>query len=186
MRRRPLFHLFKKADSIFLPITQKSNKLQKKIQDKKHQTNSEYALVLRHLQAFRSIYGYIKLKTLKHIAKNVGKTLFIGHLERRADVLLYRSSFAPSLWAARQLVHHGHVQVNANTLKASGYTLKPGDILSVHKPMNHKTISTKVPTHIQIDYGARRLILLSTPQSIDYPAIIDFNLVWKGLNVKGL
>ena len=36
----------------------------------------------------------------------------IGLLERRLDMIVYRAKFAPTIWAARQLVSHGHIRVN--------------------------------------------------------------------------
>ena len=36
----------------------------------------------------------------------------IGLLERRLDMIVYRAKFAPTIFAARQLVSHGHIRVN--------------------------------------------------------------------------
>jgi small subunit ribosomal protein S4 len=36
----------------------------------------------------------------------------IGLLERRLDAVVYRAKFAPTIFAARQLVNHGHIYVN--------------------------------------------------------------------------
>ena len=41
----------------------------------------------------------------------------IGLLERRLDVVVYRAKFAPTIWAARQLVNHGHIRVNGKKLQ---------------------------------------------------------------------
>ena len=36
----------------------------------------------------------------------------IGLLERRLDMIVYRAKFAPTIFAARQIVSHGHISVN--------------------------------------------------------------------------
>jgi small subunit ribosomal protein S4 len=52
-------------------------------------------------------------------------------LESRLDNVVYRLGFADSRAQARQLVQHGHIDLNGRRTKASSALLKPGDVVSV-------------------------------------------------------
>ncbi|KAJ3372088.1 mitochondrial 37S ribosomal protein nam9 [Allomyces arbusculus] len=59
------------------------------------------------------------------------QALTFAPLERRLDVALFRSTFAPSVYAARQMVSHGKVMVNGKKCKQPSYLLKDGDMYTV-------------------------------------------------------
>jgi small subunit ribosomal protein S4 len=52
-------------------------------------------------------------------------------LERRLDNAVYRAGFSTSRRQARQLVNHGHIQVNDRKVDIPSYQVKPGDTISV-------------------------------------------------------
>src|SRR3546814_11902716 len=51
----------------------------------------------------------------------------IGLLEQRLDMIVYRAKFAPTIFAARQLVSHGHVRVNGVKCNIASRRVVPGD-----------------------------------------------------------
>src|SRR3546814_17887104 len=51
----------------------------------------------------------------------------IGLLEQRLDMIVYRAKFAPTIFAARQLVSHGHVRVNGVECNIASRRVVPGD-----------------------------------------------------------
>src|SRR6202167_3104317 len=55
----------------------------------------------------------------------------IGLLERRLDAVVYRAKFVPTPFAARQLVRHGHVEVNGRRVTVASYQVKEGDTLEL-------------------------------------------------------
>ena len=55
----------------------------------------------------------------------------IGLLERRLDMVVYRAKFAPTIWAARQLVNHGHVRVNGKKLNIASARVGVGDVVEL-------------------------------------------------------
>jgi small subunit ribosomal protein S4 len=59
-----------------------------------------------------------------------GENLFVL-LERRLDNVVYRLRFAASRSQARQLVLHGHVQVNGRRVNVPSYLVKPEDIIEI-------------------------------------------------------
>ena len=54
-------------------------------------------------------------------------------LERRLDNVVYKLNFAPSRKAARQLISHGHINVNGRKVNISDYTTKIGDKITIKK-----------------------------------------------------
>jgi small subunit ribosomal protein S4 len=52
-------------------------------------------------------------------------------LERRLDNAVYRAGFSTSRRQARQLVNHGHIEVNGRKVDIPSYQVKPGDSISV-------------------------------------------------------
>src|ERR1700760_2580286 len=52
-------------------------------------------------------------------------------LERRLDAVVYRLKFAPTPFAARQIVNHGHIRVNGKRVNISSYQIKDNDVISI-------------------------------------------------------
>ncbi len=93
---------------------------------------SDYALALAEKQKLRFQYGVLEKQFRRyfHIALNkrgvTGETL-LQLLETRVDNVVFRMGFAKTRAAARQMVSHGHVQINGRKLDVSSANLKPGD-----------------------------------------------------------
>ena len=51
-------------------------------------------------------------------------------LERRLDNVVRRAALARTIWQARQLVAHGHVNVNGKRVDRPSYSVEPGDLVS--------------------------------------------------------
>ncbi len=92
---------------------------------------SEYAKQLREKQKVKRMYGltesqfrntYVKASTLPGMK---GTNLLVA-LETRLDNIVYRMGFAASRRAARQLVCHGHVEVNGKRVDIPSYKVVPG------------------------------------------------------------
>ncbi|MGP1413516.1 MAG: 30S ribosomal protein S4 [Bacillales bacterium] len=99
---------------------------------------SEYGKQLNEKQKLRSLYGvnerqFRRLFILATKREDVTGLAFMRILESRLDNLVYRSNFAPTRRAARQLVNHGHINVNGNRVDIASYLCKPGDIISVRE-----------------------------------------------------
>jgi len=65
-------------------------------------------------------------------------------LERRLDNVVYRSGFAVSRRAARQLVSHGHFELNGRRVDIPSIRVKAGDIITVRP----KSTKSEYFTHI--------------------------------------
>lgn len=99
---------------------------------------SDYGLQLREKQKARRIYGVLERQFRRYYAealKRPGMTgvTLLGILERRLDNVVYRLGFAESRAQARQLVRHGHFEVNGRKTNIPSMILRPGDVVAVRQ-----------------------------------------------------
>jgi len=97
---------------------------------------SGYALQLREKQKVRRSYGILERQFRRHFdtaAKRAGKTSdnLLQLLEMRLDNLVYRLGFGDSRAQARQLVAHGHFEVNGRKTDIPSFIARPGDVIAV-------------------------------------------------------
>ena len=105
-----------------------------------------YGLQLREKQKVRRIYGVLEAQFRNTFAKAVkmkGITgeMLLGTLERRLDSVIYPMGLGASRSQARQIVRHGHIQVNGRKVNIPSFIVKPGDEISVRESSkNNPTI----------------------------------------------
>jgi small subunit ribosomal protein S4 len=97
---------------------------------------SEYLLQLREKQKARRYYGLLEKQFRGYYDKASRRSGITGEellrmLETRLDNVVYRLGFAASRAQARQLVRHGHFQVNGRRVNIPSYQVKPNDIVNV-------------------------------------------------------
>ena len=104
---------------------------------------SDYALQLREKQKARRIYGLMERQFRRYFREAqksrglTGSALLIL-LERRLDNVVYRLGFADSRAQARQLVRHGHFDVNGRKTDIPSFLCKPGDEIRVRQNSRNK------------------------------------------------
>lgn len=97
---------------------------------------SEYGVQLREKQKLKRMWGMMERQFKSYFLKAArrkgvtGETL-LQHLELRLDSIVYRLGFSTSRWGARQLVLHGHIQVNGNKVDRPSFRLKIGDKIGI-------------------------------------------------------
>src|SRR6516165_2115170 len=97
---------------------------------------SEYGIRLREKQKLKRFYGVFERQFRRYYElasrspENTGEQL-LSILERRLDNVVHRLGWAPSRAAARQLVAHGHVNVNGHSCDIPSMLLKAGDTVTV-------------------------------------------------------
>lgn len=95
---------------------------------------SQYAIQLREKQKVKRLYGLLERQFSKLMSEasrsqgQSGETL-LRLLEQRADNVVYRAGFALSRRAARQLMTHGHFELNGRRVDIPSIRLQPGDTL---------------------------------------------------------
>ncbi|MSQ94715.1 MAG: 30S ribosomal protein S4 [Gemmataceae bacterium] len=97
---------------------------------------TEYGERLREKQKLKRFYGLLERQFRRYFdlaarsTENTGEAL-LSLLERRLDNVVHRIGFAPSRAGARQLVAHGHIQVNGKNCDIPSLVLKAGDKVGV-------------------------------------------------------
>jgi small subunit ribosomal protein S4 len=105
---------------------------------------SEYSIQLREKQKLRRIYGVLEGQFRRYFqmadrAKDVTGEVLLQLLERRLDNMVYRLGFATSRTEARQLVRHGHFQVNGRKVDIPSYLVRAGDVVMVREKSRQVT-----------------------------------------------
>ena len=106
---------------------------------------SEYLVQLREKQKARRYYGVMEKQFRGYYDKANRKTGVTGEnllrlLEKRLDNVIYRMGFGASRAQARQLVRHGHFQVNGRRVTIPSYQVRPGDEITLHHNRSEELI----------------------------------------------
>lgn len=148
------------------------------------------------LQAKQKLKGYYNMQErqfrrfyaeARRVKGDTGQNL-INLLERRLDAVVYRAKLAPTIFAARQLVSHGHIAINGKRCNIASCKINDNDVISfVDDGMKQSqallTAQAQgfrdVPEYIQFDAGAVSAKFIRTPQLADvpYPVQMQPNLV---------
>jgi small subunit ribosomal protein S4 len=119
------------------------------------QKPSQYSIRLKEKQKLRFNYGVNEKQLVNYVKKarrsqgSTGEKL-LQLLEMRLDTIIFRSGFAPTLRAARQLVTHGHICVNNEQVTIPSYQCKPGDSFVVK---NKKASRQLVQSYFDQTFG---------------------------------
>jgi len=97
-----------------------------------------YGIQLREKQKVKRMYGVQERQFRTYFAKaartkGITGSSLLQMLETRLDSVVYRLGFASSRAMARQLVAHGHIQVNGRKLTVASATVKPGKIVALRE-----------------------------------------------------
>ena len=97
-----------------------------------------YGLQLREKQKARRVYGLLEVQfrnLFEKASKMKGITgeQLLGMLERRLDNVIYRMGFGTSRPQCRQIVRHGHVQVNGRKVNIPSFLVKLNDVVEVRE-----------------------------------------------------
>jgi small subunit ribosomal protein S4 len=152
---------------------------------------SEYAHQLREKQKVKRIYGVAEkpfrnlFEKASHQTGITGENLLVA-LESRLDNIVYRMGFGASRKEARQLIRHGHVQVNARKVDIPSFSVNPGDevriapkskdILPVAASLAAKTRPTSV-AWLAVDEGSRTGRMVGRPSRAEIPLAVQEQLI---------
>ena len=154
---------------------------------------SDFGLQLRAKQKLKGYYGNITekqfSKTYEEASRRKGSSSenLIGLLESRLDAVVYRAKFVPTVFAARQFVNHGHVQVNGKRVNIASYRVKIGDIVSVRERSRNMALVLEAlqlaerdtPDYIEVDPRAMTAKFIRVPDLAEVPYTVKMepNLV---------
>ena len=153
---------------------------------------SDYGLQLKAKQKLKGYYGEVTEKQFKRTYQEAdsmkGDTSqnLIGLLERRLDAVVYRAKFAPTVFAARQLVSHGHIRVNGVKCNIASRRIAAGDEISLSPKAQEMALVIEaqslaerdIPEYVATD-GASKVTFTRVPtlDEVPYPVKMEPNLV---------
>ena len=154
---------------------------------------SDFGLQLRAKQKLKGYYGDLTEKQFRRIFAEAerlrGDTgeMLVGLLERRLDAVVYRAKFVPTIFAARQFVNHGHVEVNGKRVNIPSYRVKEGDVISVREKSRQMVLVLEsvglaerdVPDYLEVDHQKMTATFTRMPGLSDIPYAVQMepNLV---------
>ncbi len=151
---------------------------------------SDYAKQLLEKQKLRLNYG-VSERQLRRLMKEAraaklatGEKL-IELLERRLDNVVFRSGFAPTIPAARQLVNHGHLRVNGRRVDIASFRVRIGDELTLRDRSKNLNIVVEAfesqapmkPEWIDVGVNDRKSKVRDIPTKDTVPFPLDVQLV---------
>jgi small subunit ribosomal protein S4 len=154
---------------------------------------SDFGIQLRAKQKLKGYYGNLTEKQFSRIyqeaARRKGNTSenLIALLESRLDAIVYRTKFAPTPFASRQLVNHGHVLVNGKRVNIPSYRCKPEDKIEIRERSRNMALILEavgsperdLPDYIELDakHLSARFIRAPELAEVPYPVKMEPNLV---------
>jgi len=140
--------------------------------------SSEFQQQLKERKKLSIFYGHLSKKQLKNLlsqsksSQGYFSLYFFSILERRLDVLLYRSGLVKNILTARQLISHKKIMVNNQFINIASYQVNPGDIISIKSNKKNEIISP-LKEIIQVKFKKRR-----------YHLTIPENFIYKIQNIR--
>ncbi|MEJ2732735.1 MAG: 30S ribosomal protein S4 [Anaerolineae bacterium] len=115
---------------------------------------SDYGLQLRAKQKARRVYGVLERQFRRYFReaerrRGLTGTNLLVILESRLDNVVYRLGFAASRPQARQLVRHGHFEVNGRKVNIPSYLVQPGDVVGVRTASRSKAIFKEIALDLE-------------------------------------
>lgn len=154
---------------------------------------TDYGVQLLAKQKLKGYYGNLNERQFRRLfqkaAQMRGDTSqnIIGLLESRLDAVVYRMKFAATVFAARQLISHGHVMVNGKIVNIASYQVSEGDVVEIRNKSKEiaviiaATQSTErdLPTYVDVDLKALKGTYVHIPklEDVPYPVSMEPNIV---------
>ncbi len=149
----------------------------------------DYGIRLTEKQKLRHHYSVLEKQFRRYVAEasrrkgNTGENLLVL-LEQRLDNVVRRAGFVRTIWAARQMVVHGHVLVNGKKLDRPSYQINPGDVISLRDRIhtlareNMESMAGHiVPGWMDVSPAELNAKVLSAPTSDQIPFDVNTNLI---------
>ena len=149
-----------------------------------------YGSRLVEKQKLRAFYGIAERQMRRYVTEAMRRqgptgTNLLQLLETRLDATVFRLGFAPSIWAARQLVGHGHVLVNGSRVDIPSYQVRPGETITISERMKRSRQmavwaergAILPPPYLELDRDAMSGRLARLPTRDEIPIPIDDRLI---------
>ena len=159
--------------------------------DRRPKRQSGYGLRLREKQKVRRIYGVLERQFRNYFDKAAEMRGVTGEnllqlLERRLDNVVHRAGLGSSRAQARQVVLHGHIQVNGRKVNIPSYLVKAGDVVEVREAHRNRknilearelTAHQLAPPWLELDRENFRARVLLLPRREDIALPLQEQLI---------
>ena len=149
----------------------------------------DYGVRKDEKQKLRYHYSVLEKQFRRYVGEasrrrgNTGEVL-LQLLEQRLDNVVRRAGLTRTIWAARQMVVHGHVHVNGAKVDRPSYAIKPGDVISlrerIHKLARENMESMAghiVPDWLELNPSELSVRIAAVPTSDQIPFDVNTNLI---------
>ena len=149
----------------------------------------DYGLRLNEKQKLRYHYGILEKQFRRAVQESKRRKGNSGEvrlqlLEQRLDNVCRRAGVVRTIWAARQLVAHGHVIVNGRKTDRPSFSVKVGDVITF-KPGIHKMLRENmesvvghiVPEWLDFTPADLSIKVVALPTSDQVPFDVNTNLI---------
>jgi small subunit ribosomal protein S4 len=149
-----------------------------------------FGVQLREKQKAKRIYGVLETQFRRYFyaaerEKGITGENLLKHLERRLDNVVHRLGFAASRREGRQMVAHGHFEVNGRKVSVPSYLVRVGDVVrarSTSKMLariddNVNAGRGQVPPWLELEAGDRKGVVRSFPLREDIQVQVTEQLI---------
>jgi small subunit ribosomal protein S4 len=152
---------------------------------------SEYGIQLREKQKAKRTYGILESQFRKYFEiadrkKGVTGETLLQILESRLDNVVFRLGLGSSRPESRQLVRHGHFEVNGRKVNIPSYLVKPGDVIQIReksrnldkmKELLDIATTRVIPKWLSLDADRFRATVLHLPSREDIDVPVQEHLI---------
>ena len=154
---------------------------------------TDYGVQLLAKQKLKGYYGNLNERQFRRIFQRASQMRgdtsqnIIGLLESRLDAIVYRMKFAMTVFAARQLISHGHIMVNGKIVNIASYQVSEGDVIEIRAKSKENAVILEavqsserdLPTYVDVDQSALKGTFVHVPklEDVPYPVSMEPNIV---------
>jgi small subunit ribosomal protein S4 len=154
---------------------------------------TDYGVQLLAKQKMKGYYGNLTERQFRRVYQKASRMKgdsaqnIVGLLESRLDAVVYRMKFASTVFAARQLVSHGHVKVNGSVVNIASCLVGAGDIIEIKDSSRQNSVileamqstEREIPVYMEVDQKGLTGRFISVPKldDIPYPVVMEPNIV---------
>jgi small subunit ribosomal protein S4 len=155
-------------------------------------TTGDYGLRLLEKQKLRWYYDVSERQLRRYWDLALRKSGASGAelvtlLESRLASVVLRAGLAPSIYAARQYINHGHIAVDGRKVDIPSYLVKPGQVITVRERSRRMQpfvaaaegvhADERIAPYLSVDHADLRITLTNRPEREQIAIPVDEQLV---------
>jgi len=187
-------NVFDKTETQKFALKMKLKDMKKSKTKKKPKAKSDFGLQLLEKQKAKTTYGVSERKFSNYVKDILSKKgensheVLVQNLEMRLDNVVYRMGFGKSRQATRQMVAHGHINVDGNRVNIPSYNVSLGEVISIRERSKTKPLfkdleammkEKQVPSWILLDMPKREAKIQGVPKIAPNELKFDISAIFQ-------